>query len=313
MATTSGTVSGFWEPILREVIDQGDREQPPEWPQLLRVLDFKKRFETMQEFVGLGPVTDEKAELEGVDFDDIIQGGRKEFTVSTKAKGFKYSWESVEDDQYDIVASTASSYGDVIRESQEVEAAAFWNRSINGVDTTPFTGFDGRALFHDAHTRLDGGATQDNLFTGDVSLQLLQSFRYHLRNLVTDRGMRNQGHKLNKIVIAPDATTEPLLDQILGAIGGLQPFTADVATPHELGSARAGMVKFVYSYLADTDRTIGISQKAMNQKGAPFYGIRRRPSTISWDDDEIMGSCTAVSWRTGVGFARWQGYVASAG
>jgi len=313
MATTTQTFSGFFEPILREITNQSMREQPPEYPSVMREINFTKHTETFQEYALLGLAQD-KAELAPIVFDDPIQGGRKEYQSRVKALGFKFSWEAEEDDKYGVVAETASSLGDSARESREIDAARLWNNAIAGdplAGNQEFLTYDGLSICNDNHTRLDGGGLQDNLFTGDISLALLQSMRYHFRNLRTDRGFRNQGHKLNKVIITPDPTTEPLLDQILGGTG-MQPFTAD-NTSHELGAVRTQIQKFVYSYMDDTDRTYGLSQKALNKKDGPFFANRRNVSMTSWDDDEIQASCNALSWRWSQGCPDWHGITGSGG
>lgn len=295
MATTA-TIAGFFEPILRAVVDQSMRTQPEEWPSVLQTLEGEKHTETFREWVGMG-LAAVKQELDPIAMDDPIQGNIKEYTFTVSAKGFRASYESMEDDKYDIIKSTSSSLGDCARETIEIDAATLWNNSF-ATDTVPVTTFDGLSIINDAHTRLDGGPVRDNLFTGDISLALIESFRYYFRNDVTDRGFRNQ-RKLTKLVIAPDSTVEPLLDQILGG-SGLQPFTADNTT-HELGAMRTQIQKVVYSYLTDTDRTIALAQDALSKSGGPFYMWRRRPSMTSWDDDAIQASAFAISWRSTFG------------
>lgn len=307
---TMATISGFFEPILRVVIDHSIRTQPEEYPGVLQVLEGMKHIETFREWVGLGlPVV--KQELDPISFDDPIQGNIKEYTYTVTAKGFKASYESMEDDKYSIIVKTANSLGDVAREGIELDAANVWNNAFTG-DPTPILTFDGVSIINSAHTRLDGGPTRSNLFTGDISLALIESMRYFFRNDITERGFKNQ-RRLRTLIIAPDATTEPLLDQILGGIGGLQPFTADTATPHELGEMRGGIVKKVYSYLTDTDRTIGLAEDALTKDGGPFYMWRRRPSMTSWDDDAIQASCHAISYRSTFGCPDYHSIAGSTG
>jgi len=311
MPTTTSTFSGFFEPILREITNQSFRSQPTEYTSVMRTISFAKHTETFQEFAQLGLAYD-KAELAPIVFDDPIQGGRKEYQSRVKALGYKFSYEAEEDDKYGVVVGVVSSMGDSFRETQEIDAATVWNRCF-AADTpgTDLLTYDGLSIVNTAHRRLDGGPNQSNLFTGDISLALIQSFRYHYRNLRNDRGFRNQGHKLSKIVIAPDATTEPLLDQILGG-SGMQPFTSD-NTPHELGAMRTGIQKVVYSYLDDTDRTIALSNLALSKSDGPFWANRRMLSMTSWDDDEIQGSCHAGSYRWSQGCPDWHGIAGSTG
>lgn len=293
---TMATVSGFFEPIIRVVVDQGARTQPPEHPSVLQVLEGTKHTETFREWVGMG-LANVKQEMDPITFDDPIQGNIREYTWTVRAKGFRASYESIEDDLYDIISATASSLGDCMRESTEIDAASVWNNAFAG-DGAPVLTFDGLSIINAAHTRLDGGPVRNNLGTGDISLALIEAARYYFRNDLTDRGFRNQ-RKLKYVIIAPDATTEPLLDQILGAVGGLQPFTADTATPHELGDSRP--TKIVYSYLTDVDRSIFLADDIFSKPGGPFYMWRRRPSMTSWDDDAIQASAFAASQRATFG------------
>lgn len=306
---TMATISGFFEPILREVVNQAERRQPEEYPSVLRVITGTKHTETFREWVGMG-LGVVKPELEPVQFDDPIQGNIKEYTYTVTAKGFKASYESMEDDKYDIITQTASSLGDCLRETYELDFASVWNNAFTG-DPTPILTFDGVSIINASHTRLDGGPVRNNLLTGDISLALIESARYYFRNDLTDRGFRNQ-RRLKKIIIAPDATVEPLLDQCLGSIGGNQPFTAD-NTVHELGEMRGSISKVVYSYLTDVDRTIFLAEDALTTKGGPFAMWRRRPSMTSWDDDAVQAACFAGSYRATFGCPDHHGICGSTG
>lgn len=308
MSTSTRTLSGFYENIYREVVDLSMREQPDEHPMVMRVLTSDRNFERFKSYAGLGR-PQVKPELTPIQFDDPIEGQERQIEHQTTAIGFKISFEAMEDDKFGIGSQTASSLGDSLREGYEEDFAGLWNNCL-ATDANPVLTFDGLSIANDSHTRLDQGPTQDNLFTGDVSISLLQSGRYHFRNLLNDRGLRNQGHKLARVIIAPDATTEPLLDQILGAT--MQPFTADVHTPHELGPFRS-ITKHVYSYLTDTDRTIMLSQMALTKEGGPAAIWRRQPSMTSWDDDAIQGSCFAGSYRNSSVCPDWHGIAVSGG
>lgn len=303
------TINGFYETILRAVVNQGLRTQPPEYPMVLQELDGTKHTERFREWVGMGLAV-VKPELEPVAFDDPIQGALKEYTFTVRAKGFRASYEVMEDDKYEIISATANSLGDCMRESTEIDAASVWNNAFAG-DAAPVTTFDSLSIINSSHTRLDGGPVRNNLGTGDISLALIESARYYFRNDLTDRGFRNQ-RKLSKIIIAPDATTEPILDQIIGG-SGMQPFTADTATPHELGAMRTQVQKVVYSYLTDTDRTIFLSTDALSKPGGPFYMWRRRPSMTSWDDDALQAAAYATSMRSTFGCPDHHGIFGSSG
>lgn len=302
------TISGFFDPILRAVINQGARRQPEEYPMVLQVLNGNMHTERFREWVGMG-LAQIKPELEPIAMDDPIQGNLKEYVHTVRAKGFRASYEVMEDDKFSIITSTASSLGDCMRETTEIDAASVWNNAFAG-DASPVTTFDGLSIIHNAHTRLDGGPTRNNLLTGDISLALIEAAKYYFRNDLTDRGFRNQ-RKLSKIIIAPDATTEPILDQILGG-SGLQPFTAD-NTPHELGALRTQLQKIVYSYMTDSDRTIFLADDALSREGGPFYMWRRRPSTTSWDDDAIQAAAFAASQRSTFGCPDHHGICGSTG
>jgi hypothetical protein len=310
MATTTKTFTGFYETIWREVVDLSARSKAEEFPQVMRILSSGNHFERFIAWAGLGlPST--KNELGPIAFDDPIQLGTKEVTFGTKALGFKCSYEAMEDDKYDVVSQTASAIGDSIREGREIDAAQLWNNVLSG-DPTPMLGFDGLSIVNSAHiSRKPGGITQSNLGTGDIGLGLIESAKYHFRNLRTEQGFRDTGHTIKKIVIAPDATVEPLLMQILGGTG-MQPFTAD-NTAHELGATRTSLSTFSYTYLTDLDRTIILSDKALSQPAGPSWIDRRKPSMTSWDDPSIMGSCYATSYRANIFCGIWRGIFASGG
>jgi hypothetical protein len=304
------TISGFYETILRAVVDQGARTQPEEYTNFLQILEGTKHTERFREWVQMG-LAAVKPEFEPVQFDDPIQGSLKEYTFTVRAKGFRASYESMEDDKFDIIAATASSLGDSMRESTEIDAATVWNNAF-AADASPITTFDNLSIINSAHTRLDGGPVRNNLLTGDVSLAMFESARYYFRNDVTDRGFRNQ-RKLAKVIYAPDASVEPLINQMLAGIGGLQPFTADTATAHELGALRGQIQQMPYSYLNDVDRTIFLSNDALSRAGGPFYMWRRRPSMTSWDDDAIQAAAYASSMRSTFGCPDHHGICGSTG
>jgi hypothetical protein len=234
----------------------------------------------------------------------------KEYTHTTHAIGFKVSYEAAEDDKFGVVNATSASIGDSLAESAEIYFANVWNNAF-AADATPVLTVDGLSIMNDAHDDGAGGPIQDNNFAADVSLALLQSARYHFNNLRNAKGLRDTGHSIARVIIASDATTEPMLDQILGGIGlNQQPFTAD-RTTHELQGVNP--VKQIYHYLTDTDRTIILSNKALSQDGGPMAIWRRRPSTSEWDDDAIMGMCFVGSFRGSYGCVHWRGIAGSTG
>ena len=310
MADTS-TFSGFREPILRAVANQSYRRQPVERTRVMRTLNFTKAVETMREWSSLG-LAQPKPELEPIRFDDPRQGNSKEYTSQVHGLAYRFSYEAEEDDKYGVVVGTISSMGDSFRETEEILASRVWNAAFaaDSPATEELT-FDGLPVIAATHTLGGTAATQSNLTTGDVGLAFLQAARYHFRNLRNAQGFRNQAHKLAYIMIAPDATTEPLLDQCLGG-SGMQPFTAD-NTPHELGGDRAGIGKIVYSYLSDTDRTFAMSGELLSGEFGPFWAWRRQLSMKSWEDESVQASCHAGSMRWSRGFPSWLGVFGSAG
>lgn len=132
----------------------------------------------------------QKSESSPITYEDEVEGYNVIYTHQTFAKGTSVSQELWEDDQFGVMKRKPSDLAYAKVRTQEQFAADILNYGFTtgGGGSAPFTGPDSLALFSTAHTREDGGATQSNTITADLSEDSIENALVTMRSTLDGKG-----------------------------------------------------------------------------------------------------------------------------
>ena len=268
---TTGNWADTVNPAFTKIFDDVFARWPEQYSQIFSISKSTQNFEKFSSGTGFG-IAKDVAQGEEIPTDDPVQGFDVTFTHKKIGDAFKVSKELLEDDLFGIIAQKPKGLAEAIRRKVETDAADIF---INGDNTTNNTGPDGLSLFNNAHTREDGGATQDNLEgTVTMSEAQLETAIVKMRQYLDGKGQI-----LN---IDPDLVIVPLdlekeirvIIQSSGRTG-----TTNLNEPNIYGYLDI----FVWRWLTDATDWFVMDRKANEASGLKF--VWRRPATIERDDN----------------------------
>lgn len=187
-------------PGLRKVFDNSYRERASNIGILFNVQSSQK---AVEHDLTTGAILD-FAPMNGiVPYDDMGEGYRTDYTHQELARGIKVERKLVDDDLYNIINKRPRMLGLAARRRRETDGASMFNNAFN----SGITGGDGVALCSSAHPSNNGGATQGNVGTLDLTDVNLEATRRLMVNFHDDRD--------GIIEVIPDFLLVPLqLEQV---------------------------------------------------------------------------------------------------
>lgn len=284
---------GLWRVLFNEV-----DMQPNQWIGVFNVNSSTRAYEDDTKVAGLGSMVS-KPEGVAVEFDVPIMGSGVRYTHSSYGLGFRITREMWDDDLYSIMNKMSAELGRASSYKIEVDA---WS-ILNNAFSSSFTGADGLALCHTAHTRLDGGTTIANRPSTDVdfSYTAYQAALDHYKELVDERG---RPIVLNPSLLIIDTAFEWAAKEIMQS--EYKPYTAN----NEINPLRGdGMPDYMTCrYLTDRDSWFLLS----NKHDLNFWW-RVRPETAEADDFLTGDALFKIYARYSKGFTEWRGVYGSTG
>jgi hypothetical protein len=284
MATmTAGQFLTLMEPGLDKVWHDEGTPRPLQYTQVFNVSSFDKLFIEQAKMAGFGPLQPQ-GEGENVIYDEAIAPITKRWDYEVYALAYRITDKLIRNEQYGQVELLERDLRRSADDTTETYAMAILNNAHN---TTIASGFDGLALASNAHTRLDGGATQDNYGDAALSLTALNDMLIAFRKLKNDRG-RPFTYSPRKLFIAADLmlTAEELLGSELkprvttvsgsddrnaiNVVGrfGLQPIVLDYLTSTTFWAAVADKhdLRFAWRFKAEIDNTVDFENNTIKRK-----------------------------------------------
>ncbi len=170
--------------------------------QLDKIFDQEQSTKAYEEDVGLVGTGLMPVKTEGAasSYDNIRQGYVQRYNHLTYALGVIFTYEMLQDKQYDLGFKQAKYLGFSARQTQETVAANVLNRAFN----SSYTFADGVELCSLVHPNISGGTFRNELATAsDLSHASLEQALIDIGNFTDDRG-----HKIaiqGKRVIVPTA------------------------------------------------------------------------------------------------------------
>lgn len=304
MASTTGGFAALLAPGLFDVLFNEIDHQPNQWVPVFNVYDSERQYEEELKYAGLGSMVS-KPEGTNTTFDDGIISGKVRFTHASYGLGFRVTREMYDDDLYDIMNEMSAELGRAAAYKVEVDA---WS-ILNNAFTATFTGLDGLALCHTAHTRLDGGATIANRPStdADFSFTSYQAALDSFNTLVDDRG-RPQVMYPSLVIVDP--TFQWAVKEVIGS--EFKPYTAD----NEINPLRNDGVDYLSCrYLTNSRSWFCVTQPKQEMKGGhdmKFFW-RTRPETSDADDFQSGDAMFKIFARYSKGFSEFRGVYGSSG
>lgn len=264
------------------------------WRQLVNacgsVRDSNRSYEESAYWAGLGNVPN-KAEGEGIAYDEMVEGPTKRWTHKTYGLGIRITEELIEDSLYPEVPTQmeqmSRELGIAGRETLTLLTFDIFN---SGTVTTSHTAGDGLAIFSASHTLLRGG-TWNNLLApaSDLSATSLQTALDDFENTVDDTG-KIQMIKADWILVNPANAWKA--KELLNS-------AYDPETPNNaINALKERNLKLISSaYYTDNDAFTLLAKPAIPTGGLIAY-LRRKP-TFARDGDFNTGDAlfkTTMRW-----------------
>lgn len=210
MKISRDNMQSILTPINKKVYFDTYDSLPTQYTQIFETEMMKQKTETIQRLGGFG-LWSKNNEGNSLNESSMSEGPSMTFTAERYDNGYSITWELVQDDLYDIfsakgVNGSAKGLAKGLNQTIEVAAANILNNGFSG------TGYDGVALFADAHTCIDSASTWDNLASGVMSDANLKLGLLQMRNQLDDAGLKSV--QIPAHVIIPPAlefTTEEIL------------------------------------------------------------------------------------------------------
>lgn len=309
MAANTGGFSALLAPGLMEVMFNEIDAQQPQWMPVFGTRNSVRAYEEDIKMAGLGSMVS-KPEGTNTSFDDPIIGSSVRYTHQSFGLGFRITREMWDDDLYDVMQDMSAELGRASAYKIEVDA---WS-ILNNAFSSSYTGFDGLALCHTAHTRLDGGATVGNKPSTDVDFGYTsyQAALDHYNTLKDDRG---KPLVMRPSLLIIDPTFQWIAKEVLQT--EYKPYSAN----NEINPLKGEISENGYltcRYLTDADSWFLITsprKKGGSRRGGhdmKFFW-RTRPETASADDFLSGDALFKIFSRYSTGFGEWRGVYGSSG
>ena len=145
-----------------------------------------------------------RSEGQAITYEDEIQGFDVTYTHYEDSLGTSVSNQLWEDDQFNVIKRKPANLAKAKIRSQEQLLADIFNYSFTagGGGNSTFTSGDALALFSNAHTREDGGATQSNYTATDLNEAAIETATVAMRNTLDHKGQLYMS-KANTLIVPP--------------------------------------------------------------------------------------------------------------
>lgn len=298
MVVSTGGFAALLAPGLFRVAFNEVDKQPNQWLGVFMTDKSERAYEEDLKVAGLGSMV-AKPEGQAISFDVPLIGDAKRYTHSSYGLGLRITREMWDDDLYQIIDKMSAELGRASAYKVEVDA---WS-VLNNAFSASYTGWDGLALCHTAHTRLDGGATIGNRPStdADFSYTTYQAALDHYKALKDDRG---RPVVMRPSLIIVDPTFEWAVKEIIGS--EYKPYTDN----NEINPLKSdGSIDYLLCrYLTDADSWFLLS----NDHDLRFWW-RVRPETAEADDFLSGDALFKIYARYSQGFSEWRGTYGSTG
>lgn len=249
-----------------------------------------------------------RSEGQAITYEDKIQGFDVTYTHVEDALGGAVTNAMWEDDQFNEIKKIPKDLADAKIRSEEQMKADIFNYSFTagGGGLSTFTSGDALALFSNAHTREDGGATQSNYTTADLNEGSLETALNTIRATLNHKGQLYMS-KGDTLVVPPALEKEARI--LLNSTQRVGTANNDI-NPMQ-GALKLVVWDFLGSAAGGSDTAWFVLDSSLHQLNF-FKRSDRGLEGPDWDFDTKTARWT-VDVRWSVGFSGWRGTYGSKG
>ncbi len=295
------------DPAFRKVYGDEIRQLAPVGMTIYNVDTSVKNIEKDTSATGLSKLV-QTSESQAITYEDEVEGYNITYTHRKFTGGTSVSQELYEDDQFGVMRRKALDLANAKIRTQEQIAADIFNYGFTtgGGGYAPFTGPDALSLFHTAHTREDGGATQSNQTTSDLNEEALETVLVAMRQTLDGKG-QGMFVEPETLLVPPALEKEAYI--LLNSTGRVGTANNDI-NPYK---GRLNIVTWNYlsSAVGGSDTAWFVYDRKVHQLNW-FNRSDRGLEGPDWDfDTKTARWSTVCRWSNG--WSNWRGIYGSKG
>lgn len=295
------------DPAFRKIYGDEIRQLPQQVFTYFNVDTSVKNIEKDSSATGLSKLV-QTTESGAITYEDEVEGFNVTYTHLKFAKGTSVSQELWEDDQFGVMRRKPMNLANAKIRTQEQFGADIFNFGFTtgGGGSAPFTGPDSLALFSTAHPREDGGATQSNSITSDLSEDSIENVLVQMRQTLDGKGQLMLV-KPTHLIVPPSLEKEArILMDSLGRTG---------TTNNDINPYKGRLEVSVWDYLGSaaggSDTAWFILDRSVEELNW-FNRSDRGLEGPDWDFDTKTARWSTVC-RWSAGWSNWRGIFGSKG
>lgn len=250
-----------------------------------------------------------RSEGQAITYEDEVQGFDVTYTHVEDSLGTSVSNRLWEDDQFGVIKRKPAHLARAKARTQEEMMAHIFNYGFTagGGGVSTFTSGDALALFSNAHTREDGGATQSNYTTADLSEAALETGIVTMRSTLDHKGQLYMS-KADTLVVPPALEKEARIllestQRVGTANNDINPYSGalKLVVWDWLGSASTGGSDTAWFLLDSSLHALNFFNRSDRGLEGPEWDFDTK--TAKWTVDVVHS----------VGFSGWRGTYGSKG
>lgn len=305
------SVSPQWPDILdvrfRQIYGDELKLIPQVGPSIFHTETSSRNIEKDSSASGLSKLI-RRNENQAISYEDEVQGFDVTYTHVEDALGTSVSNKLWEDDQFNVIKRKPANLAKAkVRQQEQMMADVFnYSFTAGGGGLSAFTSGDALALFSASHTREDGGATQSNYTTSDLSENAIENALVGIATQLDHKGQlfMAQGDTL----VVPSAL-EKEARILLNSQQRVGTNNNDI-NPYQ-GALKLVVWKFLNSVAGGSDTAWFVIDSSLHELNF-FNRSDRGLEGPEWDFD-TKSAKWSVDVRHSVGFSAWRGTYGSKG
>lgn len=307
MASVSPQWPDLLDPTFRKIYGDELKAIPSIGTTIFHVETSSKNLEKDSSASGLSKLV-RRAEGAPISYEDEVQGFDVTYTHYEDSLGTSVSNKLWEDDQFNVIRKKPANLARAKARTQEQILADIFNYGFTagGGGLSPFTSGDALALFSNAHTREDGGATQSNYTTADLNESSLETGIVAGRTTLDHKGQLFMC-KFDTLVVAPALEKEARI--LLNSTQRVGTANNDI-NPYS-GALKLVVWDFLGSAAGGSDTAWFLIDSGLHALNF-FKRSDRGLEGPEWDFDTKTAKWS-VDVRWSAGFSGWRGVYGSKG
>lgn len=308
MASVSPQWPDILDPRFRKIYGDELKAIPQTGPTIFHMETSSRNIEKDSSATGLSKLV-LRAEGQAITYEDEVQGFDVTYTHVERALGTSVSNKLWEDDLKQVMLRKPADLARAKARTEEQVMADVFNYSFTagGGGNAAFTSGDALALFSNAHTREDGGATQSNYTTTDLKESSIENALVAIRQTLDGKGQQFMA-KGDTLIVPPQLQKEARI--LLDSSGRVGTANNDI-NPYQgalklvvwdfIGSAAQGGSDTAWFVIDSSLHQLNFFNRSDRGLEGPFYDFDTK--TAKW----------SVDVRHSVGFSGWRGTYGSKG